>query len=143
MMKLIAIALMLAVTACATPDGQNSAEAEKRRSAVIESTVKLATVNVIHNSSKIDKEDVLSRVAFARDIIENDTGVTLELLTGKIRETINWGDLKPMERILVDALIADVKYAVPVNLDIALDAEQKARVLHVLGLIEQGAAYAD
>lgn len=133
MKRIIAIAIILAITACTLPNGKPSATADI--------AVKLATLELIDNSGRVTKDGVLSRVNLARKLLE--TEITLAYLTEKVRDSVDWDGLSPSERLLVDALIADIVYTVPVEVDIPLDAEQKAKLLHVLDLIEQGAAYAE
>lgn len=135
MKRTLAIASIFVVTAC------NSLNLENSRTADI--GVQYATLKLIQKSDEIDKDSVLKRTALARDLIES--GVSFSTLTGKVRESIKWDKLAPEERLLVDALIADILYSVDLDMDVEapLSAETKARLLVLIERIEQGAAYAE
>lgn len=110
------------------------------RDARLQLAVSYATGKLIEQSSDITGERVAAAVVRARAIVEADELVTVIDLTARIRSTLDLEQLGPADRMLVDALLAEVQREFTFRLGAGmLKPEDRLAILTFLNWVELAA----
>lgn len=83
----------------------------------------------------VTAEEVVDHVARVRTLL--DTGVTLAELGTEVRDRIGYQHMPPSDRLLVDALLADVADRIDISVAIPLGDEHIAAIHRVLDQISR------
>lgn len=118
---ILAAVLLLAVTACT----------------VTTIAPTWVTVKLIENET-VTPEEVTGHVDRLRTLL--DTGITLAELGTEVRDRIGYQHMMPSDRLLVDALLADVADRIDISVALPLGDEHIAAIHRVLDQISRYAA---
>lgn len=113
---ILAAVLLLAVTACT----------------VTTIAPTWVTMKLIEKEA-VTADEVVDHVARVRTLL--DTGVTLAELGTEVRERIGYQHMMPSDRLLVDALLADVAERIDISVALPLGDEHIAAIHRVLDQI--------
>lgn len=104
-----------------------------------ELAVLYATEKVIDGKATRAKR-VISLVNEARDFVAQEDSVTIKLLDTEIKSKINWDNLSPADRVLVNAVLIRARERLETEIGEGVLADnQKVRVTKVLEWIERSA----
>lgn len=110
------------------------------RDARLQLAVSYATGKLIEQSSDITGDRVAAAVVRARAIVEADELVTVIDLTARIRSTLDLDQLGPADKMLVDALLAEVQREFTFRLGAGmLKPEDRLAILTFLDWVELAA----
>lgn len=105
-----------------------------------------AYVTVQYSTAKVIKGDedralaVLEHVEDARSFVESGAEVSISNLVEGVKEEINWGGMKPEDRMLVELLLIQAQKDLEVRVgEGVLEEDQVVVIETLLDWIEQGA----
>lgn len=137
----ILVALLLAIALAGCASLQPTGKSETPRLAV-----QYATLKVIEQAKDVTAAGVVEHVQRVRDVVNGNVELPLARLVEEVRGPIDWDALSTSDRLLLDALIAQIEHAIlevegPGG-DGLIGEERRVRLLTLLDWVEQAAGYA-
>lgn len=103
-------------------------------------TVQYATLSMVERSSQITNEDVIEHINRVREVIDQDTEITVALIIAEAESYIPWESLNRADKLLVTTLLIAVSDELEDRVGAGtLDPERQLTVLTMLNWIEEAA----